>query len=53
MNGLVQTANADELALYYERALVAADPKHADNIRFAHPDLAARFDAIDERLARK
>ena len=53
MNGLNHAANADELALYYERSLVAGDVTHAANIRTAHADLEARFAAIDERLARK
>lgn len=53
MNGLNHAANADELALHYERSLVAGDVKHAEHIKFAHADLSARFAAIDERLAQK
>lgn len=53
MNGLNHAANADELALYYERALVAGEVAHAKSIKYAHADLSERFTAIDERLARK
>lgn len=53
MNANTALANEDELALHYERALVAGNTTHAQNIKFAHADLKARFEAIDERLARK
>jgi hypothetical protein len=53
MNGYLNAASADEVVLQYERQLVAGDTKTAANIRTAHTDLTARFDTVDERLARK
>lgn len=48
--GQIQGFQADEVVLAYERA-VANDATCAANIRYAHPDLSARFDAVDTRLA--
>lgn len=49
--GQIQGFQADEVVLTYERALVKGDRKHAENIRYSHADLTARFDAVDARLA--
>jgi hypothetical protein len=53
MDGKVVQRNADELVLHYERSLVAGETQHAANIKTAHSDLLSRFEAVDERLARK
>lgn len=53
MQGFPSTASENEIALHYERSLVGGETQHAANIKTSHPDLAKRFEAIDERLAAK
>lgn len=53
MQPFPDTASEDEIVLQYERQLIAGNTNTAKNIRYAHSDLIRRFDAVDERLARK
>ena len=50
MNGLqeIHTNDRKEVVIAYERATKKGDATLAANIRWAHPDLAKRFDQVDK-----
>ena len=50
MNGLstIHAANVQEIVKAYRSAVEKGEAKHADNIRWAHPDLAKKFDEVDK-----
>ena len=50
MNGLnrIHANDQIEVVIAYERATKKGDATLAANIRWAHPDLAKRFDQVDK-----